>query len=554
MKKCIPLLVLAFATLFMAACSSPEKMKKQADLVTTSCDPQVLEVRANVIEARYTVSFPEKYFHPKATLELTPVLVYQGGEVAGPVKLLQGEKVQGNNTVIPTVGGKIDQPVKFDYKPGMESSRLELRARVLYKDKVWPFDEARKLADGAIVTYKLLNTDGNPSMLGDKYPKTIIKTQEAQINYVVNSDAVRNTELRKEEIKALQDFLTAINEDERSQAKAMNIISAASPEGPITTNEPLAQKRGKTAETAYANMVKKLDKKAPINLTSISEDWDGFRELVAASDLQDKDLVLRVLSMYSDDVVREREIKNMSNVYKILKDKVLPELRRSRMIAENEWLNYTDEELKEMVSANSVEGLDVEGLLYAATLIDDLNTKISLYTKAAEKYNDYRAYNNLAWAELLNGNAAAAKTALAKASNQNDAAVKNNLGVVALRENRIEDAVKLFNEANNADAKTNIGAISILNGNYSDALNRYNGTNSYNEALSNLLSGNEDKATTILNSKDDAQSEYLKAIIAARKGNCTEVAACLARAYAKDPSLKEKAATDIEFAKCKGSL
>jgi len=553
MKKCIPILMLTLATLFMVACSSPEKMKKLANQVETSCDPQVLEVRANAIEARYTVTFPNKFFHPKGILELTPVLVYQGGEVAGPVKLLQGEKVSGNNTVIPTVGGKVTQPVKFDFKPGMEVCRLELRARVMYKDKVWPFDEARKLADGANATYKLVNTNGTPSFLSDKYQKTIIKTQEAQINYIINSEVVRPAELKKEDVKALQDFLAAADKDERSTVKAMNIISAASPEGPITINEPLAKKRGKTAETAYNNMVKKLAEKATVNLTNISEDWDGFQALVAASDLKDKDLILRVLSMYSDPIVREREIKNMSNVYTILKDKVLPELRRSRMIAENEWQNYTDQELKDMVSANTVEGLDVEGLLYAATLFNDNATKISLYTKAAEKYNDYRAYNNLACAQLLNNNASAAKAALAKASNQNDVAVKNNLGVVALREGRIEDAVKLFNEANNAEAKTNLGIISILNGNYSDALNRHNGTGSYNEALSNVLSGNLDKASFILSGKDDAQSEYLKAIIAARKGDCTQVAACLARAYAKDASLKQKAAGDIEFAKCKGS-
>ena len=550
MKKRIPILMLTLATLFMVACSSPEKMKKQAGLVSTSCDPQVLEVRANAIEARYTVTFPEKYFHPKATLELTPVLVYQGGEVAGPVKLLQGEKVDGNNTVIPTVGGKITQPVKFDFKPGMETCRLELRARVLYKDKVWAFDQAYKLADGAVTTYLLLSTSGTPSFLGDKYPKTIIKTQEAQINYVINSDVVRPAELKKEDIKALQDFLASAENDERSKAKAMNIISAASPEGPITINEPLAKKRGKTAQAAYDNMVKKLTKKGAVNLTSISEDWDGFQALVAASDLKDKDLILRVLSMYSDPIVREREIKNMSNVYTILKDKVLPELRRSRMIAENEWMNYTDQELKNMVAANTVEGLDVEGLLYAATLVNDNAAKISLYTKAAEKYNDYRAYNNLACAQLLSGNVSAAKAALTKASNQNDAAVKNNLGVVALREGRIEDAVKFFNEANNTEAKANLGAASILKGNYSDALNRYNGTGSYNEALANVLSGNLDKASSILKDKDDAQSEYLKAVIAARKGDCTQVAACLARAYAKDPSLKQKAAADIEFAKC----
>ncbi len=554
MKNRISLLMLAFAALVVASCSSPEKMKKQADLVSTSCEPQVLEIRADVIEARYTVSFPEKYFHPKAMLELTPVLVYEGGEVAGPVKMLQGEKVEANNTVIPKTGGKITEAVKFDYKPGMEKSRLELRAKVLYKDNVYPFDEARKLADGAIATYKLADNAGTPSLAANKYQKVITQSQEAQFTYRVNVSNIPNSELSKQDVKALQDFMASVDNDARKQAKGVNIISAASPEGPLNVNEPLAVNRGKSAEAALKNLTKKVKAKGAMSHTNISEDWDGFRDLVAASDMQDKDLILRVLGMYSDPVVREREIKNMSNVYGILKDKVLPQLRRSRMIAEVDWANYTDQELVDMVNNNNIEGLDVEGLLYAATLVNDNNTKVNIYTKAAEKYNDYRAYNNLAYAQLMNNNTAAAKAALAKASNQNDAAVKNNLGVVALREGRMQDAVKAFNESGNNEAKSNLGITSIVAGNYTAAATSLSNTNSYDEALANVMAGNLDKASTILSKLNTAKADYLKAVIAARKGNCTEVGTNLKNAYSKDASLKQRAANDIEFAKCKDNI
>jgi hypothetical protein len=546
--------MLAFVALAVASCSSPEKMKKEADKVVASSDPKVLEVRADAIEARYTVVFPEKYFHPKAVLEITPVLVYEGGEATGAAYVLQGEKVKGNNTIIPKAGGKISQPVKFEYKAGMEVSHLELRATLVNGDKRSPFDQPYKIADGANITYKLVNAEGLPSLAPHRYQKVITQTKEAQIKYLVNSAAVRSSELSKQEVKELRDFLAAVDTDPRKEAKGLAITSAASPEGPEKVNTPLSANRGKTAQTAIDNLTKKVKTKAPVNLSSIGEDWEGFRGLVAASDLKDKDLILRVLSMYSDAVVREREIKNMSNVYTILKDKVLPELRRSHLVAQVDWNNYTDSELVEFVNAGNVEGLDVEGLLYVATLVTDNNVKVNLYTKAAEKFNDYRAYNNLAYVHLLTNNVGAAKAALSKASNQNDVAVKNNVGVVALREGRAADAIKSFTEANNAEARYNLGITAVLNGNYSDALSRFNGTNSFNEALANVLTGNIDKAATILANFSDGPAEYLKAVVAARKGNCSSVGASLNNAYARTPALKQRAAKDIEFAKCKDNI
>ncbi|MDR3235795.1 MAG: hypothetical protein LBT48_03600 [Prevotellaceae bacterium] len=554
MKKSISFLMFASAVMAVVSCSSPEKMKKNADKVSVSCDPQVLEVVAGEIEARYTVVFPQKYFHPKAVLELTPVLVYDGGEVAAEPKLLQGEKVNGNYTVIVKDGGKVTQPVKFAYKPGVEKSELVLRATLVKGDKRIAFDKPYKLADGAIVTSTLADADGVPALAANKYQKVITQTKEAQIKYQVNSATVRSAELSKKEVKELRDFLAAVDTDPRKTAKGLTVTSAASPEGPLNVNTPLSSNRGKTAQSALSTLTKKIKTKTPVNVNSIGEDWDGFRELVSNSDLKDKNLILSVLSMYNDPLIREREIKNISNVYVILKDKVLPDLRRSRLVAQVDVANYTDNELLDLVKSNTVEGLDVEALLYAATLTPDNATKISLYTKAAEKFNDYRAYNNLAYAYLQNDNVSAAKTALSKASNLNDAAVKNNVGVVALREGRISDAVKAFTESGSPEAGLNLGTTDIINGNYKSALNRLKGSNSYNEALVNVLAGDLTQASSLLSNSNDGSAEYLQAVIAARKGNCTSVSALLLKAIAKNPDLKVRALKDIEFAKCNLSL
>ncbi|MDR2801631.1 MAG: hypothetical protein LBB31_00250 [Prevotellaceae bacterium] len=554
MKKILlNLLTVASVGLLVSACSNPSKMIDAADQVQKSCDPQVLEAKADVIDARYTLTFPEKYFHKKAVLEVIPVLVYEGGEEVGASKWLQGEGVSSNYTTIPQTGGSASQAVQFKYKEGMQAAHLELRVKLHYKDKATDFPTPFKLADGTIITYKLVDTDGVATLAPNGYQQTYTETQEAQIKYQIQSAAVRSSELSKADIKALKAFLEEANKNERKQIAETDIVAYASPDGPEQLNTKLSSDRSKTAKSALDNATKKIKSKGAVNLSTISEDWDGFRELVAASSIQDKDLILRVLSMYSDPVVREREIKNMSKVYQVLADKVLPDLRRASLVANVTVQNYTDEELTGFVAQNNIEGLDVEALLYAATLVTDNATKASLYEKAGEKFSDWRAYNNLAYVYLSDGKLADAKAALAKVTTTNDI-VKNNNGVVALREGRTADAEKLFTESKLPAATQNVAAIAILKGNYPDAVSKLASSNSFNAALANVLTQNYSKASDILKNVTTGKASYLKAVIAARNGNGSQVASDLQDAYAKDASLKARAQKDIEFAKFKSNI
>jgi hypothetical protein len=526
-------------------------MIKNADQVGVQCAPQVLEIKNNEIIARWTANFPDGYFHKKAVLKLQPVLVYQGGEVAGPEKMLQGDKVTENYEVIARTGGSTSQSVKLDYKPGMEKSRLELRATLVYNGENLPFNQPYKLADGAIATYKLVSADGISAYESDRYQPFLTETKEGEIKYVVNRSDVRKSELTKAEVTELKKFIEEANSDPRKEYQGLDVDSYASPEGRLHVNEKLSVDRGKTAQDALKDILKKdkVEVSGAVNARNTAEDWDGFRYLVAQSNIQDKDLILRVLSMYSDPTTREKELRNMSKVFKILEDKILPELRRSVMVAKVQVANYTDDELKAMVNANNIESLDTEALLYAATLYNDIPTKTKLYKKAADKYGDDRAYNNLAGAYLAQGDAANAKAALNSVKNKT-AAAKNNQGLVALRDGNVDNAAQLFNEAGSlAPAKQNAGIVAIERGTYDVAANALSGTGTFNEALALVLTDKLDAADNVLAKLDSGKASYLRAVIAARKGNASNVSSYLNAAYAKDASLKVRAQNDIEFAK-----
>lgn len=552
MKKSLLSLVTVLATLFIfSSCNSPKKMIKNADQVGVQCTPEVLEIRNNEIVARWTANFPDGYFHKKAILKLQPVLVYQGGEVAGSEKILQGDRVADNNDVIARTGGSTSQSVKFDYKPGMERSRLELRATLLHNGNNLPFNEPFKLADGANATYMLVSSNGIPAFESDRYQPFITESKEGVINYVVNRSDVRKSELTRAEILELRSFIEEAEKDPRREYQGLDVDSYASPEGRFFVNERLSIERGKTAQEALKGLLKKdkVEVSGVVNARNTAEDWEGFRELVAQSNIQDRDLILRVLSMYSDPTTRERELRNMSKVFKILEEKILPELRRSVMVAKVEVANYTDDELKAMVSANNIESLDLEALLYAATLTNDNATKIKLYRKAADKFGDDRAFNNLAAAYLAQGDAASAKAALNSVKTQT-AAVKNNLGLVALMDGNVDNAAQLFSDAGSlAAAKQNAGIVAIKRGVYDNAASALAGTGTFNEALALVLTNKLDAADSILAKLDSGKASYLRAVIAARKGNASNVSSFLSDAIAKDASLKARAQNDIEFAK-----
>lgn len=546
-KNLFKILSVAFIGLAILSCSNPSKMAKDAQLVSVQNNPKVLEVIADEITATYTMNFPEGYFHPKAILEVVPVLVYQGGEVAAPAFKLQGEKVTDNYQAVPLAGGKASNTVKFAYKPGMEQSHLELRVAVWNKQKKIEFPSALKLADGANITYKLVHSAGTTALAPYDYKKTLSEKKETQILYEINSSVVRPKELTKEEIKEFKNFLAEVEKDNRREIKSTNIVAYASPDGSIDLNSKLSDKRGETAKKAFDKITEKAPIAAPVNVSTIAEDWEGFQELVAASTIQDKELILRVLSMYSDPMVREREIKNMSKVFKTLAEKILPELRRARFIANIDYSNYNDEELVELAKTN-IEIMDIEALLYSATLVKDFDTKVNIYSRAGEKFKCDRAYNNLVATYLDNDKLADAKIALSKIGNKTSKYYYNNAGLIALRDNNLKNAMEAFKKSDLPVAKQNSAIIDILEGRYNDAAAKLAGTGDDNEGIAFILTNQLDKASKAI-THDCPHAAYMRAVIAARQGNMIEVAKQLAIVYSGSEALKLRSQKDIEFAK-----
>ena len=541
MKKGIKFLSAAILGLAAVACGSPEKMADMAENVTVKCEPAVLEVIGGEIDAEVSVTYPADYFHPKAILEVTPVIVYEGGEAKMEPFMFQGEKVQDNYQVVPVDGATITKKVNFQYVPGMEKCYLELRGTVKYKNKATDMP-TKKVADGANTTYMLVCKKGKLDLKADNYQEIIKQTAEGQILYSINSSTVRNKELSSQSIKDFQAAIDEIKANERKNLVSTDVIAYASPDGKEDQNAKLSDNRSKSAEKAFGKVTKKHPVEGPVNVSSIAEDWEGFQELVAASDLEDKELIIRVLSMYSDPAVREKEIKNMSAVYSTLAKEVLPELRRARFIANVEYTNYTSEELLQLIDEN-IDVLDETAILRAATLVKDNDKKVALYKKAAEKFNSNAAQYNLAVTYLKMDKMADAKVALAKC--EKDADWNNAMGVVALRENNLDEASKYFAAAGNATAKENAAVISILKGDYKAAAAALANVKSPNAVLAQILVGNYAPAAAC--KCECPQSAYLRAVAAARQGNAEAVKTNL-EAAKKCEKLAERAAKDVEFA------
>ena len=531
-------IVLGFAAI---ACSSAEKMAEMAENVTVKCEPAVLEVVAGEIDATVSVTYPEDYFHPKAILEVTPVIVYEGGEVAMEPFYFQGEKVEDNYEVVPSEGATITKKVHFEYVPGLEKCYLELRGVATNKKKSVDMP-SKKVADGANTTYMLVCKDGKLDLKADNYQEIIKQTAEGQILYQINSSTVRNSQLKGQSVKDYQAALDEILANERKTLVSTDVIAYASPDGKEDQNAKLSDNRSKSAEKAYGKVVKGKEVSGDVNVTSIAEDWEGFQELVAASDLEDKDLIIRVLSMYSDPAVREKEIKNMSAVYSTLAKNVLPELRRARFIANVEYKNYTSEELLQLIEDN-IDVLDETAILRAATLVKEDAQKIDLYKKAAEKFESATAKYNMAVTYLHMNEIAKAEAALEGLAQ--DADWNNAKGVIALRNNDLEAAAKYFAAAGNETAKENAAVLDILNGEYEAAAAKLAGVKGYNAALAQLLVGNYAPAAAL--ECECAKVAYLRAVAAARQGNAEAVKTNL-EAAGKCECLAERAAKDVEFA------
>ena len=501
----------------------------------------MLEVVAGEIDATVSVTYPEDYFHPKAILEVTPVIVYEGGEVKMESFFFQGEKVEDNYEVVPSAGATITKKVHFEYVPGMENCYLELRGVATNKKKSIEMP-SKKVADGANTTYMLVCKNGKLDLKADGYQEIIKQTAEGQILYQINSSTVRNSQLKGQSVKDFQAALDEILANARKTLVSTDVIAYASPDGKEDQNAELSSDRSASAMKAYGKVVKGKEVTGDVVASSIAEDWEGFQELVAASDIEDKELIIRVLSMYSDPAVREKEIKNMSAVYSALAKDILPELRRARFIANVEYQNYTNEELLQLISDN-LDVLDETALLRAATLVKDNAQKIEIYKKAAEKYESAVAKYNMAvvyiWMNEIDKAAAALKGL------EMDADWQNALGVIALRKGQLEAANNYFSKAGTQTAKENLAVLDILNGEYEAAAAKLAGVEGYNAALAQLLVGNNAPAAAL--KCECPQAAYLRAVAAARQGNAEAVKTNL-EAAGKCEKLAERAAKDVEFA------
>ena len=541
MKKSIKFLAAALFGLAAAACSSPEKMAKMAENVIVTCNPGVLEVVGGQIDASVSVTYPEDYFHPKAILEVTPVIVYEGGESKLPAYVFQGEKVKDNYQVIPSEGATVTKNMKFAYEPGMEKCYLELRGTVRYKAKYTDLP-SKKVADGANTTYMLVCNKGKVEYKADGYQEIIKQTAEGQILYQINSANVRNNQLKSQSIKDFQAALEEIKANERKNIVSTDVVAYASPDGKEDQNAKLSANRSKSAEKAFSKVTKKNPVEGPVNVQSIGEDWVGFQELVAESDIEDKDLIIRVLSMYSDPNVREQEIRNMSAIYSTLAKEVLPELRRARFIANVEYTNYTNEEILQLVDDN-IDVLDETAILRAATLVKENDQKVELYKKAAKKFDSNTAQYNLGVTYINMDQLGKAKNALEKC--EKDADWYNAMGVIALRENNLDAAAEYFSYSETKAANANLAVIDILDGDYKSAAKRLADCKCFNSALAQLLIGNNAPAAAL--ECNSPKAAYLRAVAAARKGDAAGVKKNL-EAASKCEDLAARAAKDIEFA------
>lgn len=554
MQKNVVLFMSAAALLALSSCSS-KLGALSAD--NFSVNPNPLETEAGKVPTTINGKFPEKYMKKKAIVTVTPELRYADGKTAkGNGATFQGEKVAGNNQTIQyKVGGNYTMNTSFDYVPEMQKSDLYLTFDAYVGKKKVNVPEV-KVATGVISTsefYKKTLASDGACIVPDSFQRVKAQKQEAEIKFLINQANLRKSEMKNNSVKEFVQMLKKINRDrEGLNIKNVEVAAYASPEGGVKFNDKLASKRQNTSEKYVKQTLKKTKVSTDIDARYTAQDWDGFQKLVAASNLQDKDVILRVLSMYQDPQEREQQIRNMSAGFRELADGILPELRRSRLIINYETIGRSDDQIKEQYNADPTK-LSADELLYAAALEDNADKKEAIYKKTAEIYpNDSRAFNNVAALEFAKGNNDAAKEYLEKAVNaKSDAAEANaNKGLVALLEGNTAEAQNHIAKATGAnDLNKALGALNIANGKYAQAEQNFNGVNSNTAALAQILNKNYAGAISTLNGVKNKTgvTDYLLAIANARQGNNDAASSYLKSALQKDPSLASYAANDLEL-------
>ena len=550
MKK-INFYVMALAAISLSSCSKLGNLGADNFKVT----PTPLEAVGGEVPATINGTFPVKYMKKKAVVTVTPVLKYNGKEVAGQSATFQGEKVEDNNTSISyKLGGTYTMKTTFAYENGMEQSDLYARFDAKLGKKKVSVPEV-KIGYGVVTTSELLGRCiGSASTAQDAFQRVIEQKHEANIKFLIGQANLRTSELSSVSIQDLVKILKEINDMQEERAlQGIDVSAYASPDGAYNINEKLAERRQNVSADYVRQQMKKAKVNGDVNVRYTAEDWDGFQELVSKSNLQDKDLILRVLSMYQDPEEREQQIRNMSSVYTEIASGIMPELRRARLMVNYEVIGRSDDQILDQYNADPSK-LSVDELLYGANeLVEDDATRKQWYQTTTRLYpNDYRAYNNLAKLALQDGDEAAAKAYLAKAKAVDTKApeANANMALIALKDGDKQAAQTYMSQASGSDTFNDImGQLNIANGNYSAAAANLQNSKTNAAALAQIL--NKDYASanrTLANvQKPDATTSYLKAIVGARTGDSGVVKSNLQAAISQDASLGERARKDLEF-------
>ena len=554
-KNVITTAVLSVAVLAITSSCSSKLRPLTADQV--KAEPQPLEVVGGKVPVTVHLTFPAKWFPKDATLTVVPIIRYQGGEKWGTGTTFQGEKVYGNDRIVHYANGS-NATVQFSipYIPAMAKSELYLNLKGKQGSRTIQLPDL-KVADGVIATEALATVAGvAPVIAPDGFQRIVKEAYDANIMFQIQQSNVRSSELTKDEVQEWQ-YTVQNAKETPNQEVSVEVQAYASPDGGRELNEKLSASREKNTTTALKGRFRKEKMQdVAIDAHYTAQDWEGFKQLVEQSNFQDKDLVLRVLSMYPDPEQREREIKNISSVFSKLAEEVLPKLRRSRLIANVKIIGRSDDEIKKTLEKYP-SALTVEELLYAATLTDDLQQQESIYKLTAQKYaKDYRAYNNIGTLYLQRENYVTAKRWFEQALKQKDnAESKVNLGLIALKDGDVAKATSLIAEGSSLPGVGQVlGYLYLSQGEYAKAQTAYGDYASNNAAVAQILNRDYSKALATLSAiaKPNATTEYLRAIIGARTNDSSAAIAALRRAIELDPTLTTRIANDLEFVGLRG--
>ncbi|MCQ2074760.1 MAG: tetratricopeptide repeat protein [Bacteroidaceae bacterium] len=559
MIKTFRFAILSAGLLLIASCKANMTLSDDAFTVT----PQVLEEIGGQVPVTINGIFPEKYFQKKAVVTVTPVLKWQDGSAKGNAMTFQGEKIVDNNIVVKKKEGyAFNIKFSFPYQPEMAKSELFMTFDATVKGKAVEIP-AIKIADGVISTedlYRSTSANANSAVSEDAYQRIIKEAQEANIMFAIQQSNVRADQKKSDDMKTFKEYINLFANDTKNyNVDNLEVSAYASPDGGITLNERLAGQREKNAMQYIKKEMKSSKFNTQLDSKYTAEDWDGFQKLVEKSNLQDKDLILRVLSMYTDPERREQEIKNLSSVYAELADEILPQLRRARLTLNYQIIGRSDEEILETYKSDP-RSLSCNELLYAATLFDRTGDKAKVYTATSQIYpNDYRAFNDLGIIAFEAGDYETAHQMYHKALalNANAPEIHTNLSNMLLAQGKVAEAQNHLSKG--GDSKENkeaLGASYIALGQYARAIETLKGSNTESEALAYVLNKDYTNATKVLNAigEPTANTYYLKAIIAARTNDAGSVKDNLKKSIAADASMKAKAATDLEFAKYQDTI